>query len=79
MGSYGCRELMAAVSSAGMAGGGADRQSNLFAMVKFYKEGVGCRVKPLIGVDGIDSRTGRACAAVACGFSLPKSSVGYGI
>jgi DNA polymerase-3 subunit alpha len=26
-------------------------QSNLFAMVKFYKEALGAGVKPLIGVD----------------------------
>ena len=44
-------ELMAAVSSAGMPAVALTDQSNLFAMVKFYKEALGAGVKPLIGVD----------------------------
>jgi DNA polymerase-3 subunit alpha len=45
-------ELMAAVAAAGMAAVALTDQSNLFAMVKFYKEAQAAGVKPLIGVDG---------------------------
>jgi DNA polymerase III subunit alpha len=44
-------ELMAAVSQAGMPAVALTDQSNLFAMVKFYKEALAAGVKPLIGVD----------------------------
>jgi DNA polymerase-3 subunit alpha len=44
-------ELMAAVSSAAMPAVALTDQSNLFAMVKFYKEAQAAGVKPLIGVD----------------------------
>jgi DNA polymerase III subunit alpha len=44
-------ELMAAVASARMPAIALTDQSNLFAMVKFYKEAFGAGVKPLIGVD----------------------------
>ncbi len=44
-------ELMAAVAAAGMPAVALTDQSNLFAMVKFYKEAQGAGVKPLIGVD----------------------------
>jgi DNA polymerase-3 subunit alpha len=44
-------ELMAAVSAAGMPAVALSDQSNLFAMVKFYKEALAAGVKPLIGVD----------------------------
>jgi DNA polymerase III subunit alpha len=44
-------ELMAAVSAAGMPAVALTDQSNLFAMVKFYKEGLAAGIKPLIGVD----------------------------
>ena len=44
-------ELMAAVSAAGMPAVALTDQSNLFAMVKFYKEALAAGVKPLIGVD----------------------------
>jgi DNA polymerase-3 subunit alpha len=44
-------ELMAAVAGAGMPAVALTDQSNLFAMVKFYKEAQGAGVKPLIGVD----------------------------
>jgi len=44
-------ELMAAVSLAGMPAVALTDQSNLFAMVKFYKEALAAGVKPLIGVD----------------------------
>jgi DNA polymerase-3 subunit alpha len=44
-------ELVAAVSAAGMPAVAVTDQSNLFAMVKFYKEALAVGVKPLIGVD----------------------------
>jgi DNA polymerase III subunit alpha len=44
-------ELMSAVSAAGMPAVALTDQSNLFAMVKFYKEALAAGVKPLIGVD----------------------------
>jgi DNA polymerase-3 subunit alpha len=44
-------ELMAAVAAAGMPAIALTDQSNLFAMVKFYKEAQAAGVKPLIGVD----------------------------
>jgi DNA polymerase-3 subunit alpha len=44
-------ELMTAVAGAGMPAVALTDQSNLFAMVKFYKEAQGAGVKPLIGVD----------------------------
>jgi DNA polymerase III subunit alpha len=44
-------ELMAAVSAAGMPAVALTDQSNLFAMVKFYKEALAAGVKPVIGVD----------------------------
>jgi DNA polymerase-3 subunit alpha len=42
---------MAAVAAAGMPAIALTDQSNLFAMVKFYKEAQAAGVKPLIGVD----------------------------
>ena len=44
-------ELIAAVAAAGMPAVAVTDQSNLFAMVKFYKEALAAGVKPLIGVD----------------------------
>jgi DNA polymerase-3 subunit alpha len=44
-------ELMTAVAAAGMPAVALTDQSNLFAMVKFYKEAQGSGLKPLIGVD----------------------------
>ena len=44
-------ELMAAVAALGMPAVALTDQSNLFAMVKFYKEAQAAGVKPLIGVD----------------------------
>jgi DNA polymerase III subunit alpha len=44
-------ELMAAVAGARMPAIALTDQSNLFAMVKFYKEALGAGVKPIIGVD----------------------------
>lgn len=39
-------ELMAAVAAAGMPAVALTDQSNLFAMVKFYKEGLAAGIKP---------------------------------
>jgi DNA polymerase-3 subunit alpha len=44
-------DLMSAVAAAGMPAVALTDQSNLFAMVKFYKEALASGVKPLIGVD----------------------------
>jgi len=44
-------DLMTAVAAAGMPAVALTDQSNLFAMVKFYKEALTAGVKPLIGVD----------------------------
>ncbi len=44
-------ELMEAVAGAGMAAVALTDQSNLFAMVKFYRAALARGVKPLIGVD----------------------------
>ena len=44
-------ELIDAVSGAGMASVAVTDQSNLFAMVKFYKTALGKGVKPVVGVD----------------------------
>jgi DNA polymerase-3 subunit alpha len=51
-------ELMAAVAAAGMPAVGLTDQSNLFAMVKFFKEALTAGVKPLIGVDALIRETG---------------------
>src|SRR5581483_141757 len=44
-------ELIDAVAAAGMSAVGVSDQSNLFAMVKFYRAALARGVKPLIGVD----------------------------
>jgi DNA polymerase III subunit alpha len=44
-------ELMGAVAASGMPAVALTDQSNLFAMVKFYKEALAAGIKPLIGVD----------------------------
>jgi len=44
-------ELMSAVAAAGMPAVALTDQSNLFAMVKFYRQAQSAGVKPLIGVD----------------------------
>jgi DNA polymerase-3 subunit alpha len=51
-------ELMSAVASAGMPAVALTDQSNLFAMVKFYKEALAAGVKPLIGVDALIREVG---------------------
>ena len=44
-------DLIEAVAAAGMPAVAATDQSNLFAMVKFYREALARGVKPIIGVD----------------------------
>jgi DNA polymerase-3 subunit alpha len=44
-------ELITAVAAAGMPAVAVTDQSNLFAMVKFYREALRCGVKPLVGID----------------------------
>src|SRR2546421_503957 len=44
-------ELVNAVAEAGMAAVAVTDQSNLFAMVKFYREALARGVKPIVGVD----------------------------
>jgi DNA polymerase III subunit alpha len=46
-------ELMAAAARARMPAIALTDQSNLFAMVKFYKEALAAGVKPIIGVDAL--------------------------
>jgi DNA polymerase III subunit alpha len=46
-------ELMSAVAAAAMPAVALTDQSNLFAMVKFYKEALAMGIKPIIGVDAL--------------------------
>jgi DNA polymerase III subunit alpha len=69
-------ELMAAVSSAGMPAVALTDQSNLFAMVKFYKEALAAGVKPLIGVDAWIREVGERAPPSRIVF-LCQNLVGY--
>jgi DNA polymerase-3 subunit alpha len=64
-------ELMEAVAAAAMPAVALTDQSNLFAMVKFFKEALSAGVKPLIGVDAwirdAESPRGATTALVASG------------
>ncbi len=55
-------DLMAAAAAAGMPAVALTDQSNLFAMVKFYKEAQAAGVKPLIGVDAWIREAGERAA-----------------
>ena len=44
-------ELVTAVAAAGMPAVAVTDQSNLFAMVKFYREALRSGVKPIVGID----------------------------
>ena len=57
-------ELMSAVAAAGMPAAALTDQSNLFAMVKFYKAAQGAGVKPLVGVDAWIREPGERAAPV---------------
>jgi len=45
------KPLVKAVAAAGMPACAVTDQSNLFALVKFYKAALGAGVKPIIGAD----------------------------
>src|ERR1700749_1362830 len=55
-------ELVDAVSAAGMAAVAVTDQSNLFAMVKFYRAALAKGVKPLVGVDLLLKEPGERAA-----------------
>ena len=69
-------ELMAAVAAAGMPAVALTDQSNLFAMVKFYKEAQSAGVKPLIGVDAWIRELGERAAPSRVVF-LCQNLAGY--
>jgi DNA polymerase III subunit alpha len=69
-------ELMAAVAAAGMPAVALTDQSNLFAMVKFYKEAQSAGVKPLIGVDAWIREPGERAAPSRIVF-LCQNLAGY--
>jgi DNA polymerase-3 subunit alpha len=69
-------ELMTAVAEAGMPAVALTDQSNLFAMVKFYKEALGAGVKPLIGVDALIREVGERAPPSRIVF-LCQNLVGY--
>jgi DNA polymerase-3 subunit alpha len=69
-------ELMAAVASAGMPAVALTDQSNLFAMVKFYKEAQAAGIKPLIGVDAWIREPGERALPSRIVF-LCQNLVGY--
>ena len=69
-------ELMAAVAEARMPAIALTDQSNLFAMVKFYKEAQAAGVKPLIGVDGWIRETGERTPPSRIVF-LCQNLIGY--
>src|SRR5580698_10382070 len=67
---------MAAVAAAGMPAVALTDQSNLFAMVKFYKEAQAAGVKPLIGVDAWIREQGERAPPSRIVF-LCQNLVGY--
>ena len=69
-------ELMAAVAAASMPAVALTDQSNLFAMVKFYKEALSAGVKPLIGVDAWIREPGERAAPTRI-VLLCQDLVGY--
>ena len=69
-------ELMAAVAQARMPAIALTDQSNLFAMVKFYKEAQAAGVKPLIGVDAWIREPGERAPPSRIVF-LCQNLVGY--
>jgi DNA polymerase-3 subunit alpha len=69
-------ELMTAVAAAGMPAVALTDQSNLFAMVKFYKEALAAGVKPLIGVDAWIREAGERAPPARVVF-LCQSLLGY--
>ncbi len=69
-------ELMSAVAKAGMPAVALTDQSNLFAMVKFYKEALGAGIKPLIGVDALIRGVGERASPSRVVF-LCQNLTGY--
>jgi DNA polymerase-3 subunit alpha len=69
-------ELMTAVAEAGMPAVALTDQSNLFAMVKFYKEALSAGIKPLIGVDALVREVGERAPPSRIVF-LCQNLVGY--
>ena len=69
-------ELMAAVAAAGMPAVALTDQSNLFAMVKFYRAALEQGVQPVIGVDLLVRETGEAQAPSRLTL-LCQNLVGY--
>ncbi len=69
-------DLMAAVAAAGMPAVALTDQSNLFAMVKFYKEALAAGVKPVIGVDAWIREAGERAAPSRAVF-LCQNLLGY--
>ena len=69
-------ELMAAVAASRMPAVALTDQSNLFAMVKFYKEAQGAGIKPLIGVDAWIRGTGEPAMPSRIVF-LCQNLIGY--
>src|SRR5687768_2511203 len=69
-------ELMSAVAAAKMPSVGLTDQNNLFAMVKFYKEGLSRGVKPIIGVDLLVAESGERVQTSRMAF-LCQTQTGY--
>jgi DNA polymerase-3 subunit alpha len=70
-------ELVDAVSAAGMAACAVTDQSNLFAMVKFYRAALAKGVKPIIGVDLLVKEAGERVQPSRLTL-LCQSQTGYG-
>ena len=69
--------LIAAAAAAGMPAVALTDQSNLFAMVKFYKNAQSAGIKPLIGVDAWIREPGERAAAPARIVLLCQNLTGY--
>jgi DNA polymerase-3 subunit alpha len=68
-------ELMQSVAAARMPAVAMTDQSNLFAMVKFYKQALEAGVKPLIGVDALIREAGeRRPAASFCSARISSAT-----
>jgi len=69
-------ELIEAVAAAGMPAVAATDQSNLFAMVKFYRAALARGVKPIIGVDLLVRESGERQQPARITF-ICQSQTGY--
>jgi DNA polymerase-3 subunit alpha len=70
-------ELLTAVVAAGMPAVALTDQSNLFAMVKFYKEALSAGVKPLIGLDAWIREDNRETRGASRIVFLCQNLIGY--